>query len=473
MVRVTLDLTIFGVALWSAASAFVAESADPRSAGGTPGAPGANPRSATIEPKPNPGSGGATRDTDPGSVSSEPATNPGSVSSEPATERAMDRAGTEPESGAREPGTDSGTAGAHPGTAAGRESTDDPGTESGRGSTDPGTTTGTAGADPGTAAASSASARMQPIRNAITLRPGASCLELTQLVGVISGEHRLTEVDARLSLEIVGDPEDSQTVVYRVFRDGELAGAKETRSESRDCDQLHMVVAFRAAFMFDMTTLPDTEPDPVVTRAPAMPDEPEAPAEDDSERAPDLEARPRREEAYEPSPWHGAVVVFGGIGFDAPPDIGGVGGAAVELRWRDYVDVSAGVLGARSNAQAAGAGRAVYSLVGAKVDVCGALVVRQVRPRGCAGVIGGGALATGTAFARPDSSRLPWLATTFGFDLRIEIAPRLELEFGADGLVHLLQPAFDFLDEDGTRRVGREFPWIGGWVTAGLVVNFR
>ncbi|MEM6295543.1 MAG: hypothetical protein AAGA54_29990, partial [Myxococcota bacterium] len=365
-------------------------------------------------------------------------------------------------------------------TAVGREAVGDASADD----ADPGSSVGTealAGVvqtgeetDPGSAPKpGSEGPQMQPIRDALSVQPGASCLEVDQLSGVISGDLRTTEVPARLSVEIVGDPEDPLSIMYTIVRDGQGVATREFPHAIADCDQLHMAIGVSITIALESTPLPPREPTPPQTRAPAVLEEPTPQAEDEAERAPDLDARRRGETSYEPSPWHGAVSVFGGVGFDAPPDIGGVGGAAVELRWRDYVDLSVGVLGARSNPQAAGQGRATYSLVGATVNGCGAFVVGSIRPRGCVGLVGGGALATGTSFEQSETSRLPWLATRFGVDLRIEIAPRLELEFGAEGLVHLLQPAFDFLDEDGTRRVGREFPWLGGWLTAGLVVNFR
>ena len=82
-------------------------------------------------------------------------------------------------------------------------------------------------------------------------------------------------------------------------------------------------------------------------------------------------------------------------------------------------------------------------------------------------------MAHGEGFGRNQTSRLPWVGAIVGLDLRVEATKRVAVEFGADGLVHILRPAFDFLDESGARRRGREFPSFGGWATVGLVVKLR
>ena len=150
-----------------------------------------------------------------------------------------------------------------------------------------------------------------------------------------------------------------------------------------------------------------------------------------------------------------------------------MGAAAVELRWKERISIDAGILAAQGGFVPLGEGRAAFTLVGMTLDLCGGETFGRLHPRGCVGLVAGGALARGRGFTVPRGDRLPWMGVTFGGDLRVRVAKRIELEFGADGLVHALQPAFDFVDEDGARQVGREFPWVGAWLTAGVVISFR
>ncbi|MBV1856825.1 MAG: hypothetical protein KUG77_00335 [Nannocystaceae bacterium] len=145
----------------------------------------------------------------------------------------------------------------------------------------------------------------------------------------------------------------------------------------------------------------------------------------------------------------------------------------VELRWRERISIDAGLLGARGGFVSVGEGQAAFTLIGAMLDFCGGKTLGRVHPRGCGGVVVGGALAEGRGFANARNDAIPWLGLTFGADVRVRVAKRVELELGADGLLHLLRPAFDFVDTTGTRQAGRDFPGVGGWLTAGVVFSFR
>lgn len=308
----------------------------------------------------------------------------------------------------------------------------------------------------------------RPLEGALSIEPGATCLESAVLVGVIESTLQTETVAADVEVELVGDPEDAFSLEYTVRRRGEVIAVRRFDADATTCEQLHAVVGVSVALAIDATaSLPPATDEvsmPVPSLEPAPPSDPETP--------PELEAAEPRAEALEASPWSGAALARGGVGLHAPPRWAGVGAAAVELRWRDRVDVDLGILGAQGGFVAVGEGRAAFTLVGMTLEMCGGSTFGRVHPRGCVGMVGGGALARGRGFTTERSDRLPWVGVTFGTDVRVRVSRRVELEFGVDGLVHVLQPGFDFVDESGARRAGRAFPWIGGWLTAGVVVGF-
>lgn len=312
----------------------------------------------------------------------------------------------------------------------------------------------------------------QPVAEALRVQPGASCLEVERLTAVIVTYLRTTDVDARVSVEVVGDDTNPEKISYTVRRRGEVIALRNFEAETTDCEQLHAVVGVSVALAIDATLVLPAEPEPP-KRTQLPPQKPKPPRGEDAERAPQLDARPSRATSAGPSPWGAAVVGAAGVSLDAPPRVGGLGHLAVELQWKDYVDLSIGVLGTRSRPLPLGSGEATFSLVGARADLCGGFAAGIVRSRGCAGLIAGGALAHGEGFGRNETSRLPWVGAIVGLDLRISATDRVAVELGTDGLAHILRPAFDFLDEDGARRLGREFPNFGGWATVGLVVKLR
>ncbi len=311
----------------------------------------------------------------------------------------------------------------------------------------------------------------QSVGDAMHVEPGASCLNAERLVSkIVTGG--ITDVDARLDVEVVGDAEDPWLVEYVVRRRGEVLGTRRFDGETTDCEQLHASIAAAIAVAVDLNVV--LAPEPVASLAPRLqaPREPEQPVEEPG-AAPRLDARQGSSPSQERGPWTLRAVIRGGIGLDAPPRVGGVGAVAIEAGWKEYLDLSLGFVGARAGSLDAGSGQAVFSLLGARVDLCGGYRVGIVRPRVCAGMLGGGAIATGRSFSEDQTSILPWVAGTAGIDVRVRVAKRVELELGADGLAHILRPAFDFVDEGGRRRVGYEFPGFGGWVMAGFVVRLR
>jgi hypothetical protein len=312
---------------------------------------------------------------------------------------------------------------------------------------------------------------LRAVKDAITVTPGATCLERDRLAAVVESTLRTSEVDARIEVQVEGDADDPLKVAYTVQRRGDVIALRRFEPGPEDCAQLHAVVGVSVALAIDATAVPDLQPDPEPPepKSVVQPAEKVVPARDD-ERAPRIDAEPRRT-APPRSPWSFRLALGGGFAMNSPPRYGGYGDISLEGGWRDFVDLRASILAASAVPRTTAAGRTTLSATGGRLDLCGGYRWRMLRPRGCVGVIAGAAFGTGQGFRDDRTSRVPWLAAAFGADLRIRIARRVELELGADGVAHAVRPAFDFIDENGARRAVQEFPRMGLLVGTALVLT--
>ncbi len=311
---------------------------------------------------------------------------------------------------------------------------------------------------------------MRPVREAITVSAGASCLDRERLAAVVVSTLRASEVDARIDVEVVGDPEDPLAIEYSVHRRGEVIALRKFAPGPDDCAQLHAVVGVSVALAIDATALPSLEQETKTTPPPTPTPAKVKPGSDD-ERAPRIDAEPRPRAGPIDSPWSLRLAIGGGFAMNTPPRFGGYGDLAIEGGWEDYFDVRASMLAASAVPRTTPAGRTTLSVLGGRLDLCGGYRWRMLRPRGCLGVVGGAAFGTGQGFQDDRTSRIPWLAIAFGADLRVRVARRVELELGVDGVAHAVRPAFDYIDENGARRAVQEFPRVGLLTGLALVLT--
>lgn len=312
-------------------------------------------------------------------------------------------------------------------------------------------------------------ARVRPLSEAVSVEPGATCLDPHMVTPKVITYLGKAEVDARIDVEVMGDARDDHRVAFLVRKDGEVAAERAFDFPSEaTCDEIHAVVSVAVALAIDATLLeqerPQTRPEPADVRPEPVP----SPRDVVAAGGP-VEPRP------EPAPidWHVAVALEAGATVAAPPPVGGVGALAIEVSWRGFVDLWVMGLGGSAGPQDAGAGRAVFSIAAGGVGVCGGRRWPRIHPRGCVGALAGAALATGQGFEDDASARVPWVTVLLGADVRFAVASNIELGVGADALVHAVKPAFDFVDDAQRRRLGREFPPAGGLFTGQIVFRLR
>jgi hypothetical protein len=315
-------------------------------------------------------------------------------------------------------------------------------------------------------------APVRPVEQALEVDPGATCLESGRLAEQVRTWIGVREVDERIVVEVRGDPTDPTRVSFTLRRDGEVIAVRRFDPAPVSCPDLHAVVGLAIALALDATLLESVgaaeEPSQSPTaEAPSA----EPPAKPSETPKPVVDVAPPVEPSPEPRPWALRIAGEAGLSLGAPPGVGGYGAAFVEAGWRDRVDLRIGPHLASSGSQPAGAGEVLMWVISGRSDICVGARLRVVRPRACAGLLVGAALARGGGFLEDRTVRLPWVAVPVGGDLRIRVARRLELEIGGEWLVNAVRPAFDFVDPSGFRQVGRVFPRFAGTFGLGAVVT--
>ncbi|MFO0631396.1 MAG: hypothetical protein U0168_00950 [Nannocystaceae bacterium] len=315
---------------------------------------------------------------------------------------------------------------------------------------------------PGAAVAPDTVEPTVPLEEALSVLAGATCLERERLVTQIRAWLDVDRIDARLVVEVVGDLHDPRKLAFTLRRGETVIAVRRFDPAPKRCDDVHAVVGLAIALAIDATLLESVSGDPTTKPEPEPP--PVEPATDDETpiaRKPEpAPARPR-------PPWQLRSAIIGVFSFGAPPGVGGGARFALVGRYRKALDISLGVLATSSGRQRIGDGSALQSAAAARFDLCGGWSLGRVRPRGCAGVIAGAALAAGQGFERDRAIRLPWVAVPFGAHLEIRLVDRIALEFGVEGVPTAVRPRFDAVTET-EQPVARRYSRFAFMAGAGL-----
>ncbi len=316
------------------------------------------------------------------------------------------------------------------------------------------------------------------VSEALSLDPGATCLEHDRLSEQVVTWLGRDDVDPRLTVVVQGDEREVRTLRFTLHDRGTLIAERDFAPGPSRCDDLHSVVALAIALALDATVLdsvgvtpaPVTDPVPppglappsVVPRArPPQPDPPSTSPPDD-----ELDLSPREHE------WEIRTRGRGLLTFGAPPTVGGGAELSVEAGWHHLIDLQLGAFATSAGPQRVEDTTLDVILAAGRADLCGGPQLGLVRPRVCGGVIAGTAVAEGNGFVRDFRISVPWVAFAFGGDLRVRLSRRIRLSIGLDGLVTAVQPVFEVREELGVRQL-RDLPRFGAAFGVGLVLVLR
>lgn len=313
------------------------------------------------------------------------------------------------------------------------------------------------------------------VADALSLDPGATCLDHGRLVEQVVTWLERDALDPRLTIVVEGDAVEARTLRFTLQDRGQPISERTFAPGPKGCDDLHSVVALAIALAVDATVLESVgiTPKPVdPTPQPEVDPPPEQDPSPDPTPPVANEPTPRPDSAPRKPAWALRGQLRGLLTVGVPPTLGGGGHLALELGWRDLVDVQLGALATSAGPQPVDGATLTVTLVAARADACVGPRLRRVRPRLCGGAVAGGALAQGRGFREDYRTTLPWVALALGGDVRVGLGPRTALSFGLDGLVSLVRPVFDVEDEFGVREL-RDLPRFGASIGMGVVVSLR
>jgi hypothetical protein len=302
------------------------------------------------------------------------------------------------------------------------------------------------------------------LQAALEVRPGATCLSAETLVEHVRGWLGSDEVAVGVRIEVVGDEKASNAAVITVVTP---AGMIERPFEDGPpgCSDLHAVIGLAIAMAIEPSVLASLGYEVIEGPPPASPVL-------DSERPPLLARRTTVESAPEPprrARLRAVATVRGGLWLEALPGLAGGGQLHVELGWRPWFELRAGVLGGRGGQQALGSGTVQLGLVAGRLDACFGVSRRRLRPRLCVGPTAGGFQALGRGFEEGTSAAIsPWAAAAAALELRIAATKVFSVDVTVDAVIPFFKPVVAVRDKDKPGMIGEALTFSPVGVVIGL-----
>ncbi|MBA3550279.1 MAG: hypothetical protein H0T76_27705 [Nannocystis sp.] len=290
---------------------------------------------------------------------------------------------------------------------------------------------------------------IRELQEALELRPGATCLSAETLVEHVRSWLGKDEVAVGVRIEVEGDEHASDAAVIIVHTP---AGVIERPFEHGPpgCSDLHAVIGLAIAMAIDASVLASLGYD-VIESPPASPGvDPELPP---------LQARRKVAPASPPPPprkarVRAAAALRGGLWLGALPGIAGGGQLQMELGWRPWFELRAGVLGGRGRPQPLGSGTVELGLVAGRIDACFGVSRRRLRPRLCVGPTAGVYQALGRGLTEAVTVVRPWAAAALAVELRIAATKVFAVDVTLDALIPFIKPVVQVRDKDKPGMIG-------------------
>jgi len=307
---------------------------------------------------------------------------------------------------------------------------------------------------------------LRPLRSAIVIEPGASCLDgdkLTEHVARWLGRQR---VDERLRVEVRGSPRNKQVVSIKVRKANGDVAERRIADAPLDCDQLHQALGLSVALAIDATLLEDSAADSYRWSADASDEH-----DDDSleQRANDILDPP------EPAYFRLAAALQINLGSGVLTDVAPGLAVRVELGPLPWLDIRAGVYGTRITDQQMGTlpGSFDVELQAVRLDACASAVPEEgLRVALCGGFMLGSFRTVGKGYFPSRSDGQPWTSLVGGVDVQVRMAAWLSLGINVDLMVPFGTRKIEVQDGDGLRLETRALTNAGVVIGLGPVFQF-
>ncbi|MCA9689196.1 MAG: hypothetical protein KC636_06275 [Myxococcales bacterium] len=287
----------------------------------------------------------------------------------------------------------------------------------------------------------------RPLAGALTVAPGATCVDARQLGIQVQSWLDIDALDPRIDVEVIGDPVREDRLEFRVRLDDEVIAERWFDPAPERCIDLHAVVGLAVAMAIEAA---------VVEAGRREAQTPEPPAPEQPKPAP---VRPRPKTvapptaAPPPEPKRRLSIglgLTGGLLAGVLPGVAGGGSLLLDLSWVPWSELRVGAIAAGRGGVPFAEGEARMELVAGRVDACFGNFVRAVRPRICGGLAGGAFLFQGRGFSdHSERGALPAVLAQFGLGVQIPISSIVALDIAAEGVVSLRRPRLVVVDQTG------------------------
>lgn len=260
------------------------------------------------------------------------------------------------------------------------------------------------------------------IKEAISLYPGATCLESGRLAGAVERVLSTNAIDSRIRVEVRGDWQAPNVVSITIWRVDQAYATRRFDDAPADCVQVHSLVGLAIAFAIDATWLAKPKKEEKLASPPVA----EIPA-------------------FIPS-WalgidaamSGGVVLGTGMGAD-------IGLARSVFSWLDLRLSILGVFTLKKQSIPPDTGTFDMILTAARLDACGSLPLQpRLAVRACLGAAVGGLTTVGRDYyfdSMTDTTL--WSAGVGGIETLWTLSKSIGLVVAFDGVVpigrHIIQ----------------------------------
>ena len=291
-----------------------------------------------------------------------------------------------------------------------------------------------------------ASAATRPVAELLEVSPGVTCIEASELAEQMRARLGTGEVEATLAVRVEGSTEDPRTVSFRVSRAGETVAERRFAPGPERCDHLHATLGLAIALAIKVSLLDEQSPRDLSKRGGA------AVSTDDWSAGVNA--------------WFSSAVLPG-----VAPGLE----LRVVRRLLPHFTIRGGVLALATWDKTFDrtAGRFDAGVVALRADACVTVrLVRRVGLGGCAGLIGGGLLATGSDFVEKRSAWLGWFALASGVESAVELGDHWALDVAAVLVLPLQRTSIGVRTPEGGVVDAHESAPVGGAVTLGPEYRF-
>ena len=308
----------------------------------------------------------------------------------------------------------------------------------------------------------------RPLKDAITVDAGATCLDATALIEHVETWLESATVDAELSVVVRGSPDRPRVVEFQTLRDGHVIAARRFDPGPERCDHLHaalglaIAMAIKASLVEEIGGTSLTLPAPVVaTPAPAPATLKPAPGEAANPTVP-----------ADVRPWGLGADALAAIAILPDPAFGM--DVRVERALGSSFSVRAGFIALAALGEPfQGTGRFDAWLVAPRIDVCVAVEASaRLRVRGCMGAALGAIHARGYDLPVPESSWVRWFAVANGLDLTFDVSRNWSLDGGVTLFLPVARNSLVVKDQTGRVLEERDLGLAGGFLGLGPRLRF-